>query len=79
MEEINDSKSLSGQISATCEQTVAHLAQSSEQKNAVISVVGGCSLLLTHLPSVTLSFGSLLLVKGHRDAGDLICMVDSLN
>lgn len=36
-------------------------------------------MLLTHPPSVTLTFGSLLLEKGHRDAVDLICMVDSLN
>lgn len=34
-------------------------------------------MLLTHLPSVTLTFGRLLLVKGHRDAVDLLCTLDS--
>lgn len=36
------------------------------------------SAVLTHLPSVTLTFARLFLVKGRPDAVDLICMVDSL-
>lgn len=36
-------------------------------------------MLLTHLPFVTHTFASGLLVKGHLDVADLICVVDTLN
>lgn len=43
----------------------------------VITLVGACDVLLTHLPSVTLTFCSLLLVKGRQDALDLAWVDDT--